>query len=134
MIFYLQDASDGNSLGSGKTIATVKVQATSASTPGIGTLKSGSIAAIPNPIRVAAGQTLGVTTLTWQATGVSQVQIRVGSPTGPAMTGIDKATGSAVTGPWVPNGMTFYLQDASSGDSSGAVNTLATTRVLVTSQ
>ena len=109
MIFYLQDASDGNSLGAAKTLASVRVQAA------IAEIKDGAITASPNPIRVAAGQTRGATTLNWRATGVRQVQIRVGSPTGSPMTGFESATGSTSTGNWVTNGLSFYLQDASDG-------------------
>ena len=68
---------------------------------------------------LSANRTAGVTTLTWRATGVSQVQIRVNSPTGPAMTGLEPPAGSAVAGNWVSNGMMFYLQDATGGESSG---------------
>ena len=76
-----------------------------------------------------AGQVLGRTTLTWQASGVSRVQIRVDSPTGPALTGLEAATGSVTTGDWVSNGMTFYLQDASDGNSLGSAKTLASVQV-----
>jgi len=124
LVFYLQDASDGNSAGSAKTIASVRVSVSSPNVP-----KTASIAANPNPIVVGAGQTLGATTLNWQATGVTQVQVRVGSPTGPPMTGIFASNGSASTGVWVPDGMIFYLQDATGGDSLGSAKTLASVRV-----
>jgi lysyl endopeptidase len=71
----------------------------------------------------------GTAILTWAVTGRVAVQVRVNSPTGPAMTGIEAASGSATTGNWVTNGMFFYLQDASSGDSAGAAKTLAVVRV-----
>jgi hypothetical protein len=48
------------------------------------------------------------------------------------MTGIEAPSGSATTGDWVSDGMLFYLQDATDGDSSGAAKTLATIRVNVT--
>jgi hypothetical protein len=67
----------------------------------------------------------GTAILSWAAAGRSAVQVRVLSPTGPAMTGIEPGTGWAVTGNSVSNGMLFYLQDASSGDSAGADKTLA---------
>jgi V8-like Glu-specific endopeptidase len=128
MIFYLQDASDGNSLGAAKTLASVRAQAA------IAEIKDGAITASPNPIRVAAGQTRGATTLNWRATGVRQVQIRVGSPTGSPMTGFESVTGSTSTGNWVTNGLTFYLQDASDGNSAGSAKTLATIRVTLSNR
>jgi hypothetical protein len=47
------------------------------------------------------------------------------------MTGLEPPNGSAATGPWVINGLTFYLQDASDGSSSGSARTLATVRMQV---
>jgi len=128
MIFYLQDASDGDSLGSAKTLASVSVK-----TAG-GVIRGGTITASPNPVRVAAGQSRGATTLNWRATGVTQIQIRVGSSAGSPLTGIESATGSTSTGNWVTDGLTFYLQDASDGSSSGPSKTLATVRVTVASR
>jgi lysyl endopeptidase len=93
--------------------------------------RQATLSATPNPVR-SAGSALGTTTLSWRATGVSQVQVRVLSPTGPPMTGIEAPSGAAATGNWVSDGMLFYLQDASDGDSSGAAKTLATVRVDLT--
>jgi lysyl endopeptidase len=87
------------------------------------------LSATPNPIFASAGRATGRTTLTWQAAGYSAVQIRVGSPIGPAMTGIEGARGTAETGDWVASGMVFYLQDASDGSSLGSFRTLAVARV-----
>jgi hypothetical protein len=129
MLFYLQDASDGDSLGPAKTLASVQVRATF--TGVITGVKSGVIVASPNPVRVASGQAAGTATLNWRAQGVSKVQIRVGSPDGTPMTGYENPTGSAATGDWVTNGMTFYLQDASDGFSAGASRTLSAIRVSV---
>ena len=125
MIFYLQDASDGDGWFGAKTLAGVRVQAIAAES------KTGVITASINPIIVAFGQTRGATTLNWRATGVTQVQVRVSSPDGPPMTGFESATGSATTGNWVTNGLTFYLQDASDGNSSGSAKTLSTVQVTV---
>lgn len=118
MVFYLQDASDGNSLGSAKTLATVTVAGSA--------VKSGTIIATPNPI--SPGST---TRLNWTTTGVANVQIRINSATGQLMTGIEGPSGTAVTGTWVADGMVFYLQDASDGNSAGASKTLSTVRVTV---
>ncbi|MEX2263681.1 MAG: trypsin-like peptidase domain-containing protein [Bryobacteraceae bacterium] len=87
--------------------------------------RGGEIAATPNPIRVPAGSRLGRTTLTWRASGVEQVQIRILSPAGPLLTGLTSAIGSAETGDWVADGTSFFLQDASDGESSGSSRTLA---------
>ena len=70
MTFYLQDASDGNSSGAGKTLATVRVERTASSAQRFGTITI-------NPSRIVAafGRTTGTATVTWRATGVSRVQI-----------------------------------------------------------
>jgi hypothetical protein len=53
---------------------------------------------------------VGIATLTWSgATG--SPQINVGQITGPAMTGVLGASGSADTGLWVSDGLSFYLVD-----------------------
>jgi hypothetical protein len=36
------------------------------------------------------------------------------------------STGSATTGPWITDGLTFYLQDASTGNSTSPTSTLGT--------
>lgn len=82
-----------------------------------------SLTASPNPIPVAAGQD-GVTTLSWNAPSASIIQVRVNAPGGPIFTD-NFNSGSMATGPWVTNGMTFYLQDASTGDPTNPANTLA---------
>lgn len=106
-----------------ESILSSSVTAGTAETP---TVRQGTLSINPSPIRVSRGQSRGTATLSWQTTGVSQVQIRVNSPTGPPMTGIEGPSGSATTGTWVSNGMIFYLQDASDGNSSGSGKTLAT--------
>jgi lysyl endopeptidase len=114
MTFYLQNVDNGN------TIGTVTVRVGSA-------IKTASLSATPSTVRVGES-----TRLTWQTTGITRVQIRVGSPTGPPMTGFEGPTGSVTTGNWFISGLTFYLQDASEGNNSaGASKTLATTRVEV---
>ncbi len=83
-----------------------------------------SLTASPNPIAAGPGQD-GATTITWNAPSVSAVQIRVNSPGG-ALFAEGANSGSMKTGNWVSNGMTFYLQNASSGNATAASNTLAT--------
>jgi hypothetical protein len=87
----------------------------------------------PNPIVVTDGTGLGATTLSWNAPGAGQVEIRIGSPTGTSM-GRSGASGTTVTGKWVNNGMTFYLQDVSDGRPLTPANTLATVTVSVTNR
>jgi hypothetical protein len=131
MTFYLQDASGDNSLGSGKTLGLVRVQVRSSGTT---TARNGVITASPNPVIALAGRSTGAATLNWQSAGVTRVQIRIGSPAGPTLTGLESPLGSATTGNWVSNGMMFYLQDASDGASQGATRTLASVRVQVVSR
>lgn len=63
---------------------------------------------------------LGIATLTWSG-GNGPVQILVGQPNGPALTAFTTSDGTATTGLWVNDGMTFYLVD-----KSGTVEASAT--------
>lgn len=121
MTFYLQDATQGTTTSAANTIATVTAQVKP-----IG----GTLTASPNPILVAAGNTAPqVTTLNWYAPNSTAVEIHVGSPGGQLFTG-GGSQGAGTTGPWVNNGTTFYLQDASNGNSTSPSNTLAATTVV----
>jgi len=84
-----------------------------------------SLTAFPNPIPVTGTTTLGTTTITWNAPNASYIEVHVGSPSGPEFTHWDNR-GSMQTGPWVSDGMTFYLQDVTGGKPLTAANTLAT--------
>jgi hypothetical protein len=86
-----------------------------------------SLTANPNPIPVSGGRA-GATTISWNAPSASIIQVRVNSPSGPLFTD-NVNSGSMMTAAWVTNGVTFYLQDASSGDPTTAANTLATLTV-----
>jgi hypothetical protein len=86
-----------------------------------------SLTASPNPIPVSGGQP-GATTISWNAPSASIIQVRVNSPSGALFTD-NVNSGSMMTAAWVTNGMTFYLQDASSGAPTIAANTLATLTV-----
>jgi 6-phosphogluconolactonase len=86
--------------------------------------------ATPNPVFAWDGSNAGQTTLSWNAPSASAVHIRVGSANGQLFTH-QGSWGSITTGQWVGDGMMFYLQDASSGNSQDAANTLATVRVNV---
>jgi hypothetical protein len=66
-----------------------------------------------------------MTTISWTAPGTEAVEVRIGSPNGTLFVG-GSSRGSAQTGLWVPDGMTFYLQDISGEKPLTADNTLAT--------
>jgi hypothetical protein len=84
-----------------------------------------SLTASPNPIPVTGNADVGMTTISWMAPGSDVVEVRVNSPDGPLLAS-GGARGSAQTGLWVRDGMTFYLQDVSAGKPLIAENTLAT--------
>jgi hypothetical protein len=92
---------------------------------------SGTISANPNPIQVCDASGLGVTKLSWDSVGPNRVEVRLSSPDG-VLFAQTVPTGTAETGKWVADGMTFYLQDVSAGKPLTAENTLATTTVKVT--
>ena len=81
--------------------------------------------ASPNPVSITDGSGLAQTTFTFNDAAAIELQIRVGSPTGPLLS--DTAnSGQVVTGKWVTNGMTFYLQDVSNGKALTSGTTAAT--------
>lgn len=84
-----------------------------------------SLTASPNPIPVTSAVPLGMTTISWMAPAADAVEVRIGSPNGVLFAG-GGHRGSAQTGLWVPDGMSFYLQDISGGKPLTADNTLAT--------
>jgi len=84
-----------------------------------------SLTASPNPIPVTGAAILGMTTISWMAPGVESIEVRIGSPNG-VLFDSGGNRGSAQTGLWVLDGMTFYLQDVSNGKPLTAENTLAT--------
>jgi hypothetical protein len=123
MTFYLVDESTLAVIAS----TVVHVNQDGASTVSPGDIGSPIIYLNPNPIQVLQGQVVGTTTVNWNAgTKVPQIQVHVGSPTGPLMAN-GASSGSAATGDWVTNGENFYLVDA----AKQAV--LATTSAQVTS-
>jgi hypothetical protein len=107
LTFYLVDENTSAALAS----TVVHVNQDGASTLSPGGVGSPVIYLNPNPIEVAQGQGLGTTSVNWNAGSVPQIQVRVGSPTGTLMAnGI--SSGSAPTGNWVSNGLSFYLVNA----------------------
>lgn len=93
---------------------------------------TGSISTTTNPIHVCDGSNLGITTLSWNSTGTTQVEVHVDSPDGTLFSNTSPS-GSGTTGKWVYNGMVFYLQNVAGGLPLTADNTLATLRVNVDS-
>lgn len=91
---------------------------------------TGRIIAAPNPIQVAERFAVGTTTLQWEATGAEAIEVHVDAPDGPLLSRGDPA-GSATTGPWVTDGMAFYLQDVSGGLPLTQANTLDAVKVRV---
>jgi parallel beta-helix repeat protein len=84
-----------------------------------------SLSASPNPIPVAVGASAGSATINWIAPGTEAVEIHIGGPAGKLLAeGGDR--GSAQTGVWVTDGMTFYLQDVTNGKPLTGDYTLAT--------
>jgi len=73
------------------------------------------IIATPNPVTAVGG--VGTATISWNAPGVSVVQVRVDSVGGQVFT-FNGPSGSMTTGAWVTDGTTFFLENASAGDGS----------------
>ncbi len=76
------------------------------------TMQAPPVTLVANPL--PAGQ--DETTLTWNAPNSTAVEVHVGSPTG-TLFADGGPTGSAVTGPWVSLGMSFFLVDATTHQS-----------------
>jgi len=70
-------------------------------------------------LTISCVDTLNVATLTWSGATLP-VQINVGQTSGPPMTGLLPASGSLVTGPWVSDGLNFYLVDQSGNVEASA--------------
>jgi len=97
---------------------------------------SAILRANPNPVVLAPGEEAGVTDLHWTAVGCEAAEIRLGAPDGPLFAEVDYAAGapgdqSRTTGPWVSDGMTFFLQDVSRGRPLTDEHTLAKVAVRV---
>jgi len=86
--------------------------------------------ATPNPIVLAPGDAAGVTDLNWTAVGCTACEIRLGAPDGRMFARAEydpcapKVEGRT-TGPWVHDGMTFFLQDVSDDNALTSEHTLA---------
>ena len=84
-----------------------------------------TLTASPNPIPVTGSAIVGMTTISWTAPGAEAIEIHISSPDG-VLFGTGGNRGSAQTGVWVSDGLTFYLQDVSGGKPLTPENTLAT--------
>ena len=91
-----------------------------------------SIMATPNPIPVT-GFGDGAALISWVAPNASEVEVHIGSPTGPLFS-VSGNRGSEMSGTWIADGTTFYLQDVSGGATASSANTIATTVVHITRQ
>ena len=116
------DIQNLSSPGANDFVGNTCVTSINAPCPSIG---DSTLTANPNPIPVTGAAVNGVTTISWAAPGAEVVEVRIGSPNGVLFVG-GNSRGSAQTGPWVSDGMTFYLQDISGGKPLTADNTLAT--------
>ncbi len=113
MQFFLESPSSGNLPGNLKGTLNVYVEN-----------QAHSFRATPNPISLAAGQNLGVSTLVWNVPGATSVELHVSAPDG-TLFAAGGPTGTATTGQWVSDGTVFYLQNTSAGRPLAAANTIA---------
>jgi hypothetical protein len=98
---------------------------------------TGRILANPNPIvlnemgATLCGTPTGTASISWSAQGAREVEVRVGSPSGPlfARTGPE---GGAKAASWIVNGTVFCLQDVTRGGPLSPDQTLATVRISLT--
>jgi hypothetical protein len=129
MTFYLQNVSNGLPLTNANTIATAQAALT---TNGCSTGTSPPIWATPSVIKVCDGSGAGIAKIAWETTRARVIEIRVGAPNGRLLYR-GSSRGASITGKWVTNGMTFYLQDATLGNATHPSKTLGTVSVSVTS-
>jgi hypothetical protein len=86
-----------------------------------------TLTANPDPIVVDDGGSIGETAITWSTTA-AHTEMHVGTPNG-VLFFKSGPTGTVRTGPWVTNGMTFYLQDSDKPDPTSAAATLGSIAV-----
>ncbi len=110
MQFFLQDVSAGEP---GTTLTTFTAQAT-----GLPGLPAGTNILISSN----NGQQL-----TYSVSGATEIEIHLNTPSGTLLARSTQPQGVVNTGPWVTNGMRFYLQDVSTGQPLTNQFTLATT-------
>jgi GT2 family glycosyltransferase/glycosyltransferase involved in cell wall biosynthesis len=121
-IFYLQNVTGGLPLTAENTLASVTVW--------VERIALGSLVATPNPVLIYDGSGLAATTLAWNATKLTTVEVRVNAPDGELLVR-GGASGNITTPKWVTDGTTFYLQNVSGGLPLTVENTLAKATVSV---
>jgi hypothetical protein len=94
---------------------------------------SSTPALFATPTVILSSSGIGRTILTWQVPADMYIEVHVDKPDG-AVFAASKGPGTGQTGPWVRNGMQFFLQDVSNRKPRTAENTLAHVRVEVRSQ
>jgi uncharacterized protein (TIGR03437 family) len=115
--FYLQDVSNGLPLTAANTLKTVS--------PAVRSVKPVFTITNPVPALFSPYRLLGTATMTWDSPLSTSVEVHVNAPNGSLMAN-GGPQGTATTGAWVTDGMTFYLQDVSGGRPLTAANTLNT--------
>jgi len=98
----------------------------------VGSTRSGTLIATPNPAFVCDNSNAGTTTLEWNSQGTKNVEIHINAPNGNLLAASGAGPGSITTQKWIGDGSTFYLQDVSNGLPLTADNTLATVTVNLT--
>ncbi|MBY0505704.1 MAG: hypothetical protein K2X03_17450 [Bryobacteraceae bacterium] len=73
----------------------------------------------PSPVTQCNARGQGTAQLSWR-TSETSVQVRIGSATGPAMTGFEPGNGGAPTGDWVSDGLVFVLVNPSGNEVARA--------------
>lgn len=126
LLYAAADTARGGFFPNGVNGAIVRSSA-SADGGGTGGTGGATLTANPNPIPVT-GFDAGATTITWNAPSAQTIEVRVGTRTGGLLTRFG-SSGSMQTGPWVTDGMQFFLQDVTGGKALTAENTLATLTV-----
>jgi hypothetical protein len=110
MQFFLQDVSGGEP---GTTLTTFTAHA--AGLPGL-----------PAGTNILISSNNGQL-LTYAAEGPTVMEIHLNTPTGTLLARLYQAEGTVATGPWVTNGLRFFLQDVTGGHPLTYQYTLATT-------
>jgi hypothetical protein len=127
--FFLQDCSADNPLDERYTLAVMTVHTVTLPAAATGITQEAIFQLDPttllgaNTIGVDPGHDLGTAHFMWDVPAARVVEIHVGSPKGPLMAR-GGSRGRAVTGAWVVEGMTFFLQDRTDSrplDSSGTL-------------
>jgi hypothetical protein len=94
----------------------------------------GTITANPDRVKVCDGTGVGVTTLTWSASGATTVEVRIGSPDGGLFSHTGSGGGTQETGKWINDGLLVHLQDVSDGKPLTPGNTIAKIQLHVTTE